>query len=50
MIHFRAFGVRFTLPLLTLAAPLLALRLGLRGPVRALIPSLCAHELSLIHI
>ncbi len=46
MIHFRAFGVRFTLPLLTLAAPLLALRLGLRGPVRALIPSLCAHELA----
>ena len=46
MIRFRAFGVRFTLPLLALAAPLLALRLGLRGPMRALALALCAHELA----
>lgn len=46
MIRFRAFGVRFTLPLLSLAAPLLALRLGLRGPVRALALALCVHELA----
>lgn len=46
MIRFHAFGVSFSLPLLTLAAPLLALRLGLRGSMHALAPALCVHELA----
>lgn len=46
MIAFHAFGVRFTLPLLTLLAPLLASRLGLKGSALAVLPALAAHELA----
>ena len=46
MIRFRALGVNFTLPLLTLIAPVLALRLGMRGGMFALFLALGAHELA----
>lgn len=46
MIRFHVLGVRFCLPLLTLLAPVLALRLGMRGDLSGLAISLCAHELS----
>lgn len=46
MIRFKAFGVRFQLPLLTLLMPLLAARLGLRGSIGAVSFALCAHELA----
>lgn len=45
MISFQALGVRFRLPLVTLLAPVLAARLGMRGGGWALALSLCAHEL-----
>ncbi len=44
MIRFRAFGVRFSLPLLTLLVPLLARRLGMRGMGATLMLALGAHE------
>lgn len=46
MIRFRALGVDFCLPLLALAAPLLALRLGAPGGLLPLALALCAHELA----
>ena len=46
MIRFRALGVNFTLPLLTLIAPVLALRLGMRGGMFALFLALGIHELA----
>ncbi len=46
MIRFHAFGIRFCLPLLTLLAPVLALRLGMRGDLSGFAVSLCAHELA----
>ena len=46
MIRFRALGVNFALPLLTLAAPVLALRLGMRGGMGGLFLALGAHELA----
>ena len=46
MIRFRALGVNFTLPLLTLIAPVLALRLGMRGGMFALFLALGVHELA----
>ena len=46
MIRFHALGVRFCLPLLTLLAPMLALRLGMRGNLSGIAVSLCAHELA----
>lgn len=46
MIRFRALGVDFALPLLTLAAPLLALRLGAPGGLFPLFLALGAHELA----
>lgn len=46
MIRFQALGVRFALPLLALIAPLLALRLGMRGSVGPLCAALAAHELA----
>lgn len=46
MIRFQALGVRFCLPLLTLLAPVLALRLGMRSSLSGVAISLCAHELA----
>lgn len=46
MIRFSALGVRFCLPLLSLLAPVLALRLGMRAGLSGLAVSLCAHELA----
>lgn len=46
MIRFQALGVRFALPLLSLIAPLLALRLGMRGTMGALALAVGAHELA----
>ena len=46
MIRFRALGVNFTLPMLTLIAPVLALRLGMRGGMLALSLALGVHELA----
>lgn len=46
MIRFHAFGVRFSLPLLTLIVPVLANRLGMRGGTGALLLALAAHELA----
>ena len=46
MIRFRALGVNFTLHLLTLIAPVLALRLGMRGGMFALFLALGVHELA----
>ena len=46
MIRFRALGVNFALPLLTLIAPVLALRLGMRGGMFALFLALGVHELA----
>ena len=45
MIRFQALGVRFSLPLLALLAPLLALCLGLRGDMAGILISLALHEL-----
>ena len=44
MIRFRALGVRFSLPLLTLIVPLLARRLGMRGMGAELMLALGVHE------
>ena len=46
MIRFRALGVNFALPPLTLIAPVLALRLGMRGGMFALFLALGVHELA----
>ena len=46
MIRFQALGVRFCLPLLTLLAPILALRLGMQASLSGLAISLSAHELA----
>lgn len=46
MIRFQAFGIRFTLPLLTLIVPLLASRLGMQGSAAPMILALTIHELS----
>lgn len=46
MIRFHALGVRFSLPLLTLLVPLLALQLGMRGDMPALLLALSIHELA----
>lgn len=46
MIRFRAFGVQFSLPLLTLAAPVLAQRLGMDGGIAPLALALGIHELA----
>lgn len=46
MIRFRAFGVNFCLPWLTLIMPFLALRLGMDGRVSAVLLALCIHELA----
>ncbi len=46
MIRFRALGVDFALPLLTLAAPALALRLGMPGGMLPLALALGSHELA----
>lgn len=46
MISFHAFGTRFSLPLLTLAVPILAAQLGLRGTFSVLLPALGLHELA----
>ena len=46
MIRFRALGVNFALPLLTLIAPVLALRLGMRGGMGGLFLALGTHELA----
>lgn len=46
MIRFHALGVRFCLPLLSLLAPLLALRLGMQGSLSGIAISLSAHELA----
>ena len=46
MIRFHALGVRFSLPLLTLIVPFLALQLGMRGDMPALLLALSAHELA----
>jgi len=46
VITFKAFGIRFSLPLLTIAAPLLAARLGMQGVFRVLVPALGLHELA----
>ena len=46
MIRFRALGVNFTLPLLTLIVPVLALRLGMRGGMFPLLLALGIHELA----
>lgn len=45
MIRFKALGVPFCVPLLTLLTPLLALRLGMRGSMAGVGLSLCLHEL-----
>lgn len=45
MIRFRALGVRFSLPLLSLLFPLLAARLGMKGDAAALALSLGVHEM-----
>lgn len=46
MIRFQAFGVAFRLPLLTLAMPVLAARLGLQGELGAVMLALGLHELA----
>ena len=46
MIRFRALGVNFALPLLTLIFPILALRLGMRGGMFPLFLALGVHELA----
>lgn len=46
MIRFSAFGVRFTLPLLTLLLPPLCIRLGMKMQIGALILALSLHELA----
>lgn len=46
MIRFRALGIRFSLPLLSLIMPLLALRLGMRAAILPLMLALSAHELA----
>ena len=46
MIRFRAFGLKFCLPLPVLLMPLLAARLGMRADLPALAIALSAHELS----
>ena len=46
MIRFRALGVNFALPLLTLIFPVLALRLGMQGGMFALFLALGIHELA----
>ena len=44
MIRFQALGVRFSLPMLTLIAPLLAQKLGMEGGLAPLALALCIHE------
>lgn len=44
MIRFQALGVRFSLPMLTLIAPLLAQKLGMEGGLAPLAIALCVHE------
>lgn len=44
MIRFQALGVRFSLPMLTLVAPLLARELGMEGGLAPLGFALCLHE------
>ena len=44
MIRFQALGVRFSLPMLTLIAPLLAQKLGMEGGLAPLALALCVHE------
>lgn len=46
MIRFEAFGIRFSLPLLTLIVPILASRLGMQGMGWPLISAVFAHELA----
>lgn len=46
MIRFSAFGVRFSLPLLALIMPLMAMRLGMRAAILPLMLALGAHELA----
>lgn len=45
MIRFHALGTAFSLPLLTLLTPLLAIRLGMNGAMAGVGVSLCIHEL-----
>ena len=45
MIRFHALGTAFSLPLLTLLAPLLAMKLGMDGSMAGVGVSLCIHEL-----
>lgn len=45
MIRFRALGVHFSLPLLTLIMPVLATRLGMQGSAGPLMLALAVHEL-----
>ena len=44
MIRFQALGVRFSLPMLTLVAPLLAQKLGMEGGLAPLAAALSVHE------
>lgn len=46
MIRFQALGVRFSLPLLTLLFPPLALHLGMRGSFAGVVLALSVHELA----
>ena len=44
MIRFQAFGIHFSLPLLTLLAPLLGQKLGMEGELMPLAFALSIHE------
>lgn len=46
MIRFRALGIRFSLPLLAMIMPLLAMRLGMRAAILPLMLALGVHELA----
>lgn len=46
MIRFQVLGVRFSLPLLTIIAPLLARQLGMKGSFSGVLLALAVHELA----